>query len=165
MERDVQRLLDERAIRRCLTDYCRGIDRLDADLLRSVYHADSTAVYGTYRGSGQGFVDYVIPRESGRWQATKHTISNSTIDFVDDDVANAETYVHAELAGADADGTFVVHFGGRYIDRFERRDGEWKIADRVVVHDLDRLERTEPAFPPDKFTNGRFDRDDPSYRR
>jgi hypothetical protein len=40
MERELQRLLDERAIRRCLTDYCRGIDRLDADLLRSVYHAD-----------------------------------------------------------------------------------------------------------------------------
>jgi len=160
-EPELQRLFDERAIRRCLTDYCRAIDRIDADLLRTVFHPDSHAAYGSYNGSGPGFVDYAIPRERDRWRASQHTIGNSTIDFVADDVAHVETYVHAELVAENS----VVHFGGRYIDRFERRDGQWKIADRVVVHDLDRLEHTEPAFPIDKFAEGRRDSDDPSYRR
>ena len=45
-------------------------------------------------------------------------------------------------------------FGGRYVDRFERRDGEWKIAHRTVVHEWDKVEHVELAFPPGRFTEG-----------
>jgi hypothetical protein len=55
-------------------------------------------------------------------------------------------------------------FGGRYVDRFERRDGEWKIADRVVVHEWSTLEPLTAAFPGQRFVQGRRDGDDVSYQ-
>ncbi len=56
----------------------------------------------------------------------------------------------------------------RYIDRFERRDGVWKIADRLVVLDLTRTDAASPPFgdvPGWNFTWGRRDMSDPVYRR
>ncbi len=52
-------------------------------------------------------------------------------------------------------GVVLETFGGRYVDRFERRDGEWKIAHRTVVHEWDKVEHVELAFPPGRFTEGR----------
>ena len=37
----VQILLDERDIREVLLRYCRGVDRCDAELISSCYHADA----------------------------------------------------------------------------------------------------------------------------
>ena len=47
-----------------------------------------------------------------------------------------------------------MSFGGRYVDRFERRDGTWKIAHRAVVHEWDKLEHIEPAYSPGHFRDG-----------
>ena len=52
MDPDLQRLLDERAIERLLVDYCRGVDRLDAALVASVYHSDGTDDHGSFKGLG-----------------------------------------------------------------------------------------------------------------
>ena len=55
----------------------------------------------------------------------------------------------------------------RYVDRFERRDGEWKIAARVVVLDLTRVEPATPPFgdvPGWNFTWGTRDKSDAVYR-
>ena len=54
-----QRLLDERAIHRCLLDYCRGVDRGDPELVASVYHADGTDDHGSFKGLGSDFAIYV----------------------------------------------------------------------------------------------------------
>ena len=45
-------------------------------------------------------------------------------------------------------------FGGRYVDRFERRSGDWKIAHRIVVHEWDKVEHVELAYAPGRFTEG-----------
>ena len=58
-----------------------------------------------------------------------------------------------------------MSFGGRYIDRFERRGGEWKIAHRAVVHEWDKIEHLELAYPPDRFSEGIRGPEDPSYER
>ena len=41
MEAKLQQLLDEAEIRRVHIRYCRGIDRMDWDLVRSCYHPDA----------------------------------------------------------------------------------------------------------------------------
>ena len=56
-----------------------------------------------------------------------------------------------------------MSFGGRYVDRFERRDGTWKIAHRAVVHEWDKLEHIEPAYSPGHFRDGVRSPDDISY--
>ena len=53
-------------------------------------------------------------------------------------------------------------FGGRYVDRFERRDGEWRIAHRNLVHEWDKVEHVELAFPPGRYPEG--GRSDPQPR-
>src|SRR5262249_11432964 len=59
MDGDVRALLDEQAIRRVLARYCRGIDRLDQDLVRSCYHPDATEAHGTFTGGLEEYLAWV----------------------------------------------------------------------------------------------------------
>jgi hypothetical protein len=163
MDVNIDHLLAEREIHRRLFDYCRGVDRGDAALVASAYHRDGTDDHGSFKGLGVDFAEYVMSRLAGRYHSTMHTIGNVLVDFDGRDVAHVESHVCARQRREDERGHVLETFGGRYIDRFERRDGEWKIAHRLVVHDWDKVEHVELGFPPEKFTNGTRDRADPSY--
>lgn len=134
-ERDpaVQELLDHRAISQLSIDYMRGLDRLDADLLRSVYHDDATDDRGFFTGSGHELCDFAIPLLKSH-KANHHMIGQMNI-AIEGDVAFGEVYFNAyhriEQDGEDKD--FIVI--GRYVDRYERRDGTWKIAHRSELND------------------------------
>ncbi len=96
--------------------------------------------------------------------ATLHTLGQSIID-IDKDTAYCETHVLAHHR-TDRDGkTILDTFGGRYVDRMEKRDGEWKIADRVVVRDWDKREQVEPMFPGGIFEQGKRSREDLAFER
>jgi hypothetical protein len=60
---------------------------------------------------------------------------------VDGDRARAETYavVYHRMKKDDGTGKDDV-WGVRYVDRFERRDGAWRIAYRVVAQEWRRLD-------------------------
>lgn len=96
-------------------------------------------------------------------RSCQHFIGNHICDL-QGDVAFAETYCISfseDMAGTNA----TVY--NRYIDRFERREGVWRIADRLVVLDLTRTDPPGPPFgevPGWDFTWGRRDRSDPVYR-
>lgn len=153
----------ERAIRRRLQDYCRGIDRTDAELVASAYFDDATDDHGAFKGLGIDFARYATEALRTRFDATQHMIADPTIDFLDESTAHVETYVHAVHRGHNDDGVFLERFGGRYVDRFECRNGEWKIANRLVIHEWDAKEHVTLAFAEGRFTEGRRDRTDPSY--
>ena len=61
----------------------------------------------------------------------------------------------------------IVDFGGgRYVDRFERRAGDWRIAARVVVMDwVCDAGAEDPRGVLDRYVRGRWDREDVSYAR
>ena len=160
---DLARLLAERMIRRRLLEYCRGIDRCDAALVASVYHPDGTDDHGAFRGLGVDFARRATDTLRDHAEATLHVLGDPLIDFLSDDCATVETYVHAEHRCRDEAGPYLEMFGGRYVDRFERRDGEWRIAHRLCIREWDRRTPIEPAFPPGRFTEGRRDRSDPAY--
>jgi hypothetical protein len=142
------------------------VDRGDAALVASVYHADGTDDHGSFKGLGSDFAVYVTTRLPERYRATQHTIANTVIAFVDDDTAHVESHVCARHLRDDGDGGLGMDtFFGRYVDRFERRDGAWKIAERLVVHDWDMAEPVAPAFPPGRFTEGVRGSADPSYQQ
>src|SRR6185295_13740348 len=87
---------------------------------------------------------------------TTHTIANILIT-VDGDVAGSESHILA-WHGLPAE--------GRYVDRLERRNGEWKIAHRIVVFEWTRIEPVGVQFevgPEVAMVWSRRDRDDPSY--
>jgi hypothetical protein len=140
------------------------VDRGDVELVASVYHPDGTDDHGSFVGLGSDFAVYVTTRLPERYQATQHTIANTIVDFVDDGVAHVESHVCARHVRADGDEELVLDtFGGRYVDRFERRDGAWKIASRVVVHEWNLAEAVTLAFPPERFAEGVRGPDDPIY--
>ncbi|AOI91941.1 nuclear transport factor 2 family protein [Burkholderia pseudomultivorans] len=134
----VQDLLDREAIRECLYRYCRGVDRRDEAALRATYWPDATDRHGPYQGSATGFCDWVLdvlrtPRRG------VHLIGNIMIELHGDQ-ALAESYFHAvqEDRQVVPDTVTEVSLYGRYIDRFEKRHGEWKVAARTVVYDWSR---------------------------
>jgi hypothetical protein len=50
----------------------------------------------------------------------------------------------------------------RYVDRFEKRAGEWRIADRIVVFAEYRTQRVVDELDP-SWVRARRDADDPVY--
>lgn len=124
-------------IREVLARYARGVDRADGEMLKSCYHPDAIEEHGgNYAGNACQYIDGAIPRirNMGPMQ---HLLGTSYIEF-EGDVAFVETYlwtfVRLMVDGKDTD-TFT---GGRLIDRFECRDGAWKIAHRRTVFDWNR---------------------------
>lgn len=161
----VEDLLDKEAVHTVILRLARGVDRLDWDGVRACFWDDATDDHGVFRGDPDAFVAW--GRESlPSWSAaTMHLILNCLIE-VDGDVALAETYVLAiHRALADEAGTVKdVFAGARYADRFERRDGEWRIADRLVVHDWGREDAVTSGLAIDpSYTVGRRDKSDPAY--
>lgn len=128
-------LHDREMIRDCLYRYCRGVDRADEAAIRSAYWPDGTDHHGPYQGSASGFIDWAM-RTLPSIERGIHQIHNLLIDL-EGDQARVETYFTALQRQPGSDGAVAeVHLAGRYLDRFEKRGDEWRIADRLVVFDL-----------------------------
>ena len=136
----LQELIDKQDIYELLVRYMRGLDRLDKDLLLSVYHDDATDDRGFFNGSAKDFVDVAISLLSEH-KSNHHMIGQADIQ-VEGDVAFGEIYFQAyhRIVQNGLEKDFLVV--GRYVDRYEKRNGVWKIAFRSELNDFDR---TDPA--------------------
>jgi len=171
MERQLDELRSKQEIAEVLFRGSRAADRGDVDLMKSIFHPDGT----DYRGVANG------PAENTRnalkyWNAdmAHHVVTNILIEFESKNVAKVESYctathyVSVENNGKGRD----EHIKTRYVDRFERRNGEWKIARRICVWDYTRVSPTGqtweevvngPGVSDKRFIKGRRDKEDPSY--
>ena len=144
MRTSLDRLVAEAAIRRRLLEYCRGIDRCDADIVAGVYWPDGTDDHGSFQGLGTDFAVHATDALARHALATTHLIGDSLLDWVDDATVDVETPVMAvhRCAGGrdDAPGEYLERFAGRYFDRFTERDGDWRIAARRLTWDWDARE-------------------------
>jgi hypothetical protein len=139
-----QQLLDREAIRECIFRYCRGIDRQDEKALRSAYWPDASDKHGPFNGSATAFVDYALARLRSSDRSVHH-VTNMSVTLAGTQAA-AETYWLALQREPDAAGTLKeVFMSGRYIDRFEKRGDEWRIAARTVMYDWMRPLGTPPG--------------------
>jgi len=130
---DIREFLDKQACAEVLTRYCRALDWLDGEALKKVFAADADIDYGFFRGRGDAFIPAVMEIEHGfarRW----HFVANAIIRVTGD---NAEAECYGLAAGVSSkDGRMVTDlFGGRYLDRIARRDGQWLITWRQYVLD------------------------------
>ena len=157
-------LLDKQAITEVIYNYSRACDRLDRELLESVYWPDGTDDHGIFKGTAPEYFEWVMGL-LGAWRSSHHDNTNILIRL-EGDVAYGEChwvgYYSFEVDG-------VLHdqlAAGRYLDRFEKRGGEWRIKHRTSVSEWNRLEPAQgdwrakrgPEMPP-----SRRDRTDPSY--
>ena len=177
-DRAIQELIDRQAIHDCLMTYSRAVDRLDRELLLSVYHPDAVDDHGVFVGNREEFADWVIAMHTRMHLSQQHCQFNSTCDL-QGDTAHTETYYM--FVGMNRKGTPLAMSGGRYIDRLEKRNRRWAIAARVCVRDwaplaaipetLDQSSMT--VVPLDEATKALMragaqparDRTDPSYQR
>lgn len=172
MNETLRRLADRAEIQDCLNRYARGVDRGDWDLVRSTYHADAYDAHGDYKGGIDGLVRWLDERFAGV-DNSMHFLGNCLIEFADADHAFVETYfgssrlrapTESERASLQPNDMLCREAWGRYADRFERRNGEWRVAHRIVV-----LERsaTSVAIGGKRagrvMTWGQRDPSDPSY--
>jgi hypothetical protein len=165
MTDDMSEILAHLRIRKVLERYCRGIDRVDVDLINDSYWDDSTSNYGVYVGPGAGFAAAMAPQLAVAYTQTMHVLGQSYIE-VDDAFATSETYFVAYHVRPDGVGTCVDVAGGRYVDLFEERRNEWRIKERTVVMEWTEtragLENANLRL--NDFTRGHRDRSDLSYR-
>jgi hypothetical protein len=163
----IDRIVAERAIRRELLRYTRGIDRLDEALLGSTYHNPSHDDHGYYKGpGGSAYARFMTPRIRAIYRFTLHPQPYVTIDFegMAARVESAATPFHVKV---EEDGSrWLYAIGIRYVDRFELRDGKWRIATRITVHDWNYVCRIEDAdlAASAAFTQGRDHPHDVSCR-
>jgi hypothetical protein len=136
MDPVLQEIVDHHQIRKVLAEYVHGCDRCDTSAMASVYWEDSWDDHGLTQASGAEFARIMttqrIPQDS---ETLSHLLGQSLI-ALDGDRAGAETYFIAVTLAKGVDGRPRCHqLGGRYVDRLERRGGEWKIVDRIALRD------------------------------
>ena len=153
---EVLRLIAREAIREAAGRYARGVDRLDAELMKTAYWPDATDDHGRFVGNGWEFADRVVGTHD-RWAATMHCTMQHAIEFDDDDHARGEIYNITYLVSRD-EGPWSVWLG-RYLDRYERRAGEWRISHRTCVHEATTtLDHAPMAGDMSGFRTGAVDR-------
>lgn len=154
MDQALQDLLDRQEIETQLKLYCRAIDRLDVDLLRSLYWPEGTDDHGSFTGNAREFADFIMSDLRKRVIDGMHAIMHSVIEL-HGRFATAESYYWAyQLApggveavteffgeryaaqyAAQIDEPHDFFCGGRYIDLFEKRDDAWKILKRKITNE------------------------------
>jgi len=156
-------LADKQEIHEVMMRYCRAVDRVDEELLRSVYHPDAIDNHGLFNGKASDFVPWCIEHLREAYTATQHFVGNELIE-IDGDRAFCEFYFVAYHRYERKGEPRHMSAGGRYVDRWERRNGEWRIAERNVVVDWQRVDKVhEPAAG--KITFGIRSREDLVYQR
>jgi ketosteroid isomerase-like protein len=176
-----ERLADRAQITDVMYRWCRAIDRLDADAIRSVFHPDAIDNHGPFVGGVDALIAWLVGRHR-TIPFSMHLVSNLLIEFATADSALVETYIFATLRySPEGKAALAVFTGGaagpagsttdalswaRYIDRFERRGGEWRIARRTVAFDSTAMldAGPNPAAVDPSWAIGRRDQDDPIYR-
>ena len=137
--KSVDELLSWHQIYDLLCDYMRAQDRLEPALHRSVFHDDATTDYGAFKGSADDFVAYAQGVLADH-DSNHHMIGQVRIDF-EGETAFGEVHFQAFHRVSEND----LWVSGRYVDRYERRAGAWKIAHRSELVDWLRVEPASDA--------------------
>jgi hypothetical protein len=161
----LQAVADRSELRDLVLTYCRACDRRDFALVRTLYHDDAIDDHGKmFRGSPDEFVKW-LPGAMAQFEATVHSISNSLF-AIEGASASGEHYTVAYHRSPAPDSREYV-VGGRYLDRYEKRNGVWKFLHRSLVLDWAQV-RPVDAAAYESFAAGAVlgtaDANDPSYR-
>jgi len=167
LEARLREVVDRHEIWQVMLRYGRGLDRLDVELVRSCYFDDCIEDHGHYVGDPDGFIEWANAI-SRRYESTQHAVLNHYCELDGDD-AYCETYYHF-TAVSQAPPHFMST--GRYIDHFQRRNGEWRIANRVTIvegtFDIDESQQSRlmpPAYGPGEVCPAARDSSDVSDQR
>lgn len=166
-------LWSKEAICEQIYTYCRAIDRMDRELVNSVWHQDGTIDFSDGMVTADyppgpppvpftAHFDFVWPFRSA-FLTHSHQATNIIIEL-DGDIAGSETTSITVLQKAVGDEIEQMVIWGRWLDRWSLRDGRWAIDHRMGVMDCAEVSRfrPEPIHRMEDHLSKR-DRSDPSY--
>jgi hypothetical protein len=149
----LEQLLERQEILDCLLRFSRGMDRFDRDLFLSAFHADAVIDAGEFVGGPVQLYTWASDLHQRGQTATHHHLSNHYCE-IDGDTAHTETYYLFTARNRDETNWIAA---GRYVDRLQRRHGEWRIALRCNAVEWSGVVPTMPlpfAELPDRYLNG-----------
>ena len=162
----MEAMLERQDILDCMLRFSRGMDRFDRELFLSAFHPDAIISAGEFVGGPVALYDWASQMHEQGQKGTHHNLLNHSCD-IEGETAHTETYYL--FVGRNRDDSNWIA-GGRYVDRLERRDGQWRIAFRANAIEWSGMVPTmEIPFSDvaDTWLNGlpSRDREDLSYRR
>ncbi|MEL7199945.1 MAG: nuclear transport factor 2 family protein [Pseudomonadota bacterium] len=138
------RLEDREAIREVLAAYAHAIDRRRWSMMENLFHDDAMFRFGTIEGDWRSFVGQARSLIDP-CLATQHQLGQTLFAFEQEGVCHTETYMtamHTVPPGfpmpevfPDKGEIYSAIVAGRYVDRFEQRGSEWRIAQRTGLYD------------------------------
>jgi hypothetical protein len=159
-------MLDKFALQQLAWTYCHAIDRGDLKLVRSLYHDDAIDDHGPmFSGSPDEYVAW-LPSMLANWEITSHVNSNMLF-LIDGNQAEGELVVLA-YHRTPAPGSRELIARGRYLDRYEKRDGIWRFLRRSLVLDAMEERATPMSDGPsldEGMEKGRLDAGDACFTR
>ena len=142
----------EREIGRVILSYARAVDARNFDRVRDCFHADARIHYGDWFSGDRETAMAWLAKSIPQLVSTFHVFGPPWIDLdLTAGTAQCETYaVNSATYPPDASGLSMQNVSGtRYLDRFERRENVWRIAERrnrrVWAHNLPDTD--EPIMP------------------
>ena len=148
------------AIEDCLKRFARAVDRQDWKAAREHYHDDAVDNHGFFNGPADAFLAHIEKLHAVQ-RHSMHFNTNVLIEFQTKEKAFVETYVLVLQRFDDRRATASA----RYLDRFEKRNGQWRVAHRTLVFgDMVPDTATEPPKFPPEFTQQKHDMSDPLYK-
>lgn len=135
MEKAIRELLVKQRLHEMEMAYCRALDRRDEVLLRSIFFDDAMVEHGQmYVGTIEKFARWAIQDFLPKYETTTHYVLN---EWYRVDERRAEGEVHRisyHREGKDG-GALTTLAAGRAFNRYECRNGVWKISFRTVVRE------------------------------
>lgn len=126
---------DRFAIQDLAALYMRGLDRLDGALLEAQFWPEARCEYGVFSGGPADFAAFCMAALQDHAR-NHHMLGQHLIDFTEPDEAFGEVYYQAyHRTTGEAGEPRDLFITGRYVDRYERRGGVWKIAYRSELVD------------------------------
>ena len=113
----------------------RGLDRRDAALLSSAFHDDAAVDYSFFKGSAADFCAMMTGGpDRPAHQVTMHRPTNLWIRVAGDAAISESSIIAYSPSGEGTDAVQSL-IGGRYLDRHECRNGDWRLTHRTYVLD------------------------------
>lgn len=129
----IDQAVSKQALHELNTAYCRAADRADDALMHSLWHPDAKVSYGEYSGGFEGFCDYWAGVRD-HFERLTHLIGTDYYQITGDRAVGETQVARIEVLERKS-GVTDRMIGGRFLDRFERRDGVWKLTGRAFVLD------------------------------
>jgi len=125
---------DSEQIRDLALLYGRSVDRLDADLMSSIFTVDGVLEGGGYRVEGAARIGTLVMEIlKAQFLRTYHAVHNHLLTIAGDS-AEGEVYGIAHHILRKDDGLLHDHvMTMRYRDKYVRSAGAWKIAHRYYI--------------------------------